>query len=269
MFLGVCVYLCLKVSNFVLHEKRRVFLFKVNLECAKVPVYRGFGMHECSFSPDYTFCDMGEGKDWTGNGKSIFMTLGASNHTDKEREKDDFYATDPVAIDGLLNFFHHELHENIVDDGSKIWECACGNGCLSERLKQYGYVVVSTDIVDRGYERVMDFLSTDSVPGGCTCILTNPPYRYALEFVEHAIDILPNGGLCMMFLKTTFLEGQKRHDRLFSVTPPKYVLQFSKRVLCAKNGEFDRMRKGGGSAVAYAWFVWKKGDYNLTEVRWI
>lgn len=24
------------------------------------------------------------GKDWTGNGKSIFTTLGASNHTDKE-----------------------------------------------------------------------------------------------------------------------------------------------------------------------------------------
>ena len=27
------------------------------------------------------------GKDWTGNGKSIFTTLGASNHTEKEREK--------------------------------------------------------------------------------------------------------------------------------------------------------------------------------------
>ena len=26
------------------------------------------------------------GKDWTGNGKSIFTTLGASNHTEKERE---------------------------------------------------------------------------------------------------------------------------------------------------------------------------------------
>ena len=24
------------------------------------------------------------GKDWTGNGKSIFTTLGASNHTEKE-----------------------------------------------------------------------------------------------------------------------------------------------------------------------------------------
>lgn len=42
------------------------------------------------------------GKDWTGNRKSIYSTLGASNHTDKEREKNDFYATDPIAIDALL-----------------------------------------------------------------------------------------------------------------------------------------------------------------------
>ena len=33
------------------------------------------------------------GKDWTGNGKSIFTTLGASNHTEKEREINDYYAT--------------------------------------------------------------------------------------------------------------------------------------------------------------------------------
>lgn len=28
-------------------------------------------------------------KDWIGNGKSIFTTLGASNHTEKEREIND------------------------------------------------------------------------------------------------------------------------------------------------------------------------------------
>lgn len=28
-------------------------------------------------------------------------------------------------------------------------------------------------------------------------------------------------------------------------------------------------REGGGSAVAYAWFVWQKGYAGSTEVRWI
>lgn len=81
-------------------------------------------------------------KDWTGNNKSVFVALGASNHTNNERESNDFYATDPIAIDKLLSK---------ISLPKKIWECACGTGCLSERLKHFGYDVVSTDLVDRGY----------------------------------------------------------------------------------------------------------------------
>lgn len=44
-------------------------------------------------------------KDWSGNGKSTFITIGASNHTDKEREEHDFYATSYVAIDRLVRNF--------------------------------------------------------------------------------------------------------------------------------------------------------------------
>lgn len=32
-----------------------------------------------------------------------FRCVGASNHTDKERVKEDYYATDPAAIDYLLS----------------------------------------------------------------------------------------------------------------------------------------------------------------------
>ena len=199
-------------------------------------------------------------KDWTGNKKSMFVTLGASNHTDKERESNDFYATDPMAIDKLVG---------VMSLPSKIWECACGLGHLSEELKSFGFKVVSTDLVDRGYGDVVDFLQTKDIPEGCTCILTNPPYKYALDFIKHSLDLLPENGLCIMFLKTTFLEGQKRYDELFSKNPPHYVLQFSRRVLCAKNEEFQRMKDGGGSAVSYAWFVWKKGYQGNTVIKWI
>lgn len=41
-------------------------------------------------------------KDWSGNVNSVWKTLGASNHTENEREADDYYATDPIAIDKLL-----------------------------------------------------------------------------------------------------------------------------------------------------------------------
>ena len=41
-------------------------------------------------------------KDWTGNSKSVYSTLGASNHVDETRQPEDFYATDPVALEKLL-----------------------------------------------------------------------------------------------------------------------------------------------------------------------
>lgn len=81
--------------------------------------------------------------------------------------------------------------------------------------------------------------------------------------------MLPEDGLCIMFLKTTFLEGQSRYKKIFSKTPPIYIYQFVSRILCAKNGDFEKMRKGGGSAVSYAWFVFQKGYYGNTTVKWI
>lgn len=203
---------------------------------------------------------MSMANDWSGNDKSVFVTLGASNHTDKEREPNDFYATDPISIDKLVG--------SIGFIPSVVWECACGTGCLSERLKQYCHGVVSTDAIDHGYGQVQDFLLAKEMPSGCSCIITNPPYKLATEFILHALSLLPDGGRCIMFLKTTFLEGEKRHRLLFSKYPPKRILQFSKRVLCAKNAEFQKMRKVG-SAVSYAWFVWEKGYKGDTTITWI
>lgn len=85
-------------------------------------------------------------------------------------------------------------------------------------------------------------------------IITNPPYKYALEFVEKALDIVNEGNKVAMFLKLTFLEGQKRKQFLTNNPPKVYV--YSKRQICAKNGEFEKI---SSSAVAYAWFVWEKG----------
>lgn len=200
-------------------------------------------------------------KDWSGNGNSIWKTLGASNHTEKDRQNEDYYATDKIAIDGLKSVW--KIPQN-------IWECACGEGDLSKRLEELGHTVYSTDLVDRGYGiGNVDFLKTTELPDDCTCILTNPPYAKALEFVNHSLDLLPEGGYCVMFLKTTFLESKKRYNNLFSINPPKYMFQFVSRVLCAKNGDFETMIAGGGSAVSYAWFVFQKGYKGDTIIRWI
>lgn len=197
-------------------------------------------------------------KDWTGDKNSIFKTLGASNHTDKERQKHDYYATEPRAIELLLEVEEFNDH---------IWECACGEGHLSKVLVERGYNVRSTDLIDRGYgEEGVDFLTQSEPFDGD--IITNPPYKYASEFVYKALDLIPEGRKVAMFLKLQFLEGKKRKE-LFLKHPPKVIYVSSSRLLCAKNGEFERMRAGGGSAVAYAWFVWVKGFKGDTIVKWI
>lgn len=151
-------------------------------------------------------------KDWSGNKKSVFTTLGASNHTDKEREKNDFYATSPIAIDML---------KKKIDLPVKILEPACGSGCLSERLIELGHEVDSYDLVDRGYGKVQNFFEMLTSPiQGNFAIVTNPPYKYAMEFVKHSLEIAPAGGLVCMFLKTTFAEGKTRYNELFKNTPP-------------------------------------------------
>lgn len=192
-------------------------------------------------------------KDWTGNGNSIYKTLGASNHTQEDREENDYYATHPDTTKALLD---------VESFTTQIWECACGEGHISEVLKENGYKVVSTDLVDRGYgQGDVDFLKIEAT--NTNDIITNPPYKYADQFVEHALDISVNGVKVAMLLKIQFLEGQKRRG-LFEKYPPRYIYVFSKRQMCGKNGNFE-----GTSAVCYAWFIWEKGFNGAPVVKWI
>lgn len=71
-----------------------------------------------------------------------------------------------------------------------------------------------------------------------------------------------------MFLKLTFLEGKARR-LLYEKYPPAKIWVFSSRIPCAKNGDFDKMKEIGGSAVAYAWFVWEKGYCGKPLIGWI
>ena len=154
-------------------------------------------------------------KDWTGNQKSIYTTLGASNHTDKERQVHDYYATDPKAMELLLA---EEQFSPV------IWECACGEGHLAKVLEEHGHEVISTDLIYRGFgdPEPMDFLNEtfEDFEGD---IITNPPYKYALEFVQQALNSVQEGHKVAMFLKLQFLEGKARR-KFFENAPHPHCL---------------------------------------------
>ena len=202
-------------------------------------------------------------KDWTGNAKSIFVCNGASNHSEDERQQQDYYATDPKALELLLE---------LEDFSPYVWEPACGEGHLSDVLKDHGYKVKSSDIINRGYPdtETLDFLQVgkDDIKNDFSRdIITNPPYKYAKEFVKHALDISMDSTKIAMFLKLTFLESKAR-KKLFEKYPPKTIYVSASRLQCAKNGDFEKYGKGVGTAVAYAWFIWEKGFSGEPIVRW-
>lgn len=142
-----------------------------------------------------------------------------------------------------------------------------GGGHIAEVLKNHGYEVTCADIVRRDYEGQdyeADFLR-DPLKW-CGDIVTNPPYKYAAEFVQHALDVIDEGRKVAMFLKLTFLEGEKRRG-LFEQNPPARIHVFTKRVNCALNGEAQFFN--ASSAVCYAWFVWDKGYKGKPVIDWI
>ena len=203
-------------------------------------------------------------KDWTGNRNSVFKTLGASNHTDKERQNEDFYATDPVATEWLLKL--ENIHDVVIDN-------SVGEGDLMFPIIKSGRKVIGFDIVNRfsqhpGFEfRNENWLEFNPNKLINADVIFNPPYKLAQEFVEHSINLVEEGRKVCAFLKLQFLEGKKRKE-LFEKYPPKIVYVSSSRILCAKNADFTGMREAGGSAVAYAWYVWEKGYKGETLIKW-
>lgn len=196
-------------------------------------------------------------KDWTGNENSIFNTLGVSLKN-SVRAENDYYATEPKALEELLKY---EKFEN-------VWECACGEGHLSEVLKKHNIHGRSSDLINRGYGEVEDFLRSD-VKEYDGDIVTNPPFKFATEFVINALRTVKENRKVAMLCRVQFIEGNQRYIKIFDKYPPQTIYTPVKRLNCARNGEFAKFKTNSHNAMMFAWFVWQKGNFNETKLKWI
>lgn len=172
------------------------------------------------------------------------------------REPNDYYATDPKAMELLLK------RELFAPD---IWEPACGEGNLSEVLRAHGHNVFSSDLIDRGYgDKIIDFLESDISFNGD--IITNPPFKYATEFIQKSLASVPMGNKVAMFLKINYLSGKKRYREIYSKFPPYRVYVFSGKIGCSKNNNPDGYKN---AIMDYCWMIWEKGKIGPTEIKWI
>ena len=155
----------------------------------------------------------------TRNSKSVFSTIGASSHSNYEREKNDYYATDPSAVTLL-----HK--HNLLDKNVPYWETACGGGNLGRELKRLGYnVVKETDLFDRGYgDSGVDFLKETTMFQGNT--ITNPPYSFINDWILKSLEITSNK--VYIFGRIQTIETINRYKKIFKDNPPLWICPFVK-----------------------------------------
>ncbi len=176
-----------------------------------------------------------------------------------DEHKDDF-PTPPWAVRAFFQYVAPELK------GQKLLfnEPACGRGFMVKVLKEQKFKVMASDLIDykKGF-KVENYLTSKS--RRYDIMLTNPPYKYANQFVLKALGEAEVG--VAILLRTIWLESVTRYDQLFDKNPPTRVAVFSRRMQAAHG----KLVRGGGAMMSHSWFWWNKRMSRGTppELTWI
>lgn len=170
----------------------------------------------------------------------------------------DCYATPAVAVEALL------AAESLPH---RIWEPAVGHGNIVRVLRDTGHAVIASDIIHYTFPLNFkaDFLEQLRAPAGTELILTNPPYRRAAQFVDHALTLCPR---VIMLCRLAFLESECRSDILDAGTLA-CVHVFRNRLPMMHRDGWAGPR--ASSALPFAWFVWDRnhqGATTLDRISW-
>lgn len=146
-----------------------------------------------------------------------------------------------------------------------VREPACGRGYMSRTLHEYFGAVLASDIHDYGENgRTFDYLVTPAPFSVCAdWTITNPPFRLAEPFILRALESTRIG--VAMLVRSAFLEGVGRYDRLFSKHRPNTIAQFTERVPMHRG----RLDPKGSTATAYCWVVWIRDGFRPMNFMWI
>jgi hypothetical protein len=182
------------------------------------------------------------------------LNTGGGRHALQNRGND-LYETPACATQALLE------HERIA---ARVWEPACGPGAIVRVLRQAGHKVVATDLVDWGCpdsESRVDFLLERRTPDGVDSIVTNPPFKNAAPFVQHALKLVPH---VVMLLRLSFLESESRREILDTGRLAR-VLIFRNRLPMMHRHGWNGPRVS--NPTAFAWFIFDRNHDGPTELR--
>jgi len=181
------------------------------------------------------------------------LALQAAQHPHADRGRD-AYPTPPLAVEALLR------SEIVPLD---VWEPAAGGGAIAEVLRRAGHIVTTSDVASYGYppDYRRDFFDFTEAPEDVEAIVTNPPYRHAQQFIEHALELVPR---VIMLLRLTFLESERRTEILERRGLAR-VLVFRRRLPMMHREGWTGPR--ARSAMAFAWYIWDREHVGPATVR--
>jgi len=192
-----------------------------------------------------------------------------TRHSDYN-ETQDMIPTPPYAMRALYEYVAPELKDRAPE--LTAWEPAAGFCHLSSVMEEYGHKsVLSTDknVQDRTFRGLkvsqQDFLAFTGT--SADFIATNPPYKYAEQFVKLSLDRA--NCYVAMLVRVQALEGQTRYRRLYNNLKPTKVALFSDRIPF-KTGEVVRK---ASKMFFHVWVFWDKskmrGSNHDCELMWI
>lgn len=155
-----------------------------------------------------------------------------TNRSSKQRHKQDFYKTPPLATLAFIRACNWS-------EAASVWDPAAGEGHLVDVFNACNWQKTITSDINSGE----DFLLQKELRADFIC--TNPPFRLAAEFIEHAWKLRPNG--FAFLLKANYWNAAKRGP-LFRQYPPQKIMAVSWRL--------DFTRAKGAPPMDCIWVEW-------------
>jgi hypothetical protein len=192
------------------------------------------------------------------------MASANTKKNDKETiEENELYNTPLIALDSF-----YEQYPEVIDQYDTFYDPASGIGSITEWLKLKDKHIISSDIVDYGYQDFIgDFLTSnakDNLFRYLDCIIINPPFTLTAEFIDKALEY---GCDILMFNRMATIESRKRAEKFHSKEwNLECMYQFAFRVSCTKG----IARQVTSNSVAYSWYkISSKPSSKSTKLKWI
>src|SRR6516162_5152012 len=172
----------------------------------------------------------------------------------------DSYPTPRIAVESLL-----AAEPDVLNTMACVWEPAAGDGNIAHVLRDNGIPVIASDIERYSFDLhfVGDFLQQTQAPSGTAVLVTNPPYKLAAQFAEHALTLVPD---VYLLLRLAFPESVGRTE-LLEHSGLRRVLVFRKRLPRMHRQNWDGPKSS--SSMAFAWMCWRRnfsGQATLSRI---